>query len=187
MSPSPKSIRDELLSFCKELPKHLVFTKGKPGGFSSISITNILLLTTKFKYYTILQKSYIEETSIIIKSQNSQENNLAEYDLSFFDLDTLEQLPALYILLFILNTKEGLPFVRNAGDIILVPDTDADYRNENYSEIEYEPDLFSNIIIKKIDNFLHVKPKKVPINAKSTLASNQQQDPEVSTPTYKIR
>ena len=187
MSPSPKSIRDELLSFCKELPKHLVFTTGKPGGFSSISITNIQSLTTKFKYYNILKKSYFEETSIIIKSQNSLGNSFAEYDLSFFDLDTLEQRTALYILLYILNSKEGLPFVRNAGDIILVPDTKADYRNENYSKIEYEPDLFRNISVKKIDNFLHVKPKKVPINAKSTLASNQQQDPEVSTPTYKIR
>ena len=178
---------NELLSFCKELPNHLTFTNGKPGSFSSISITNIRLLTAKYKYYKILHHSYIDDTLIIIKSQKIREHTFAEYDLSFFDLNTLEQLEALYILLFILNTREGLQFVRTAGEVILVPDSAADSGNENYSKIEYDPNLFRNISIKRIDNYLHVKLAESPINAKATLASNQQEDPEVSTPTSKIK
>ena len=186
------SVFDDMVAFKKELPNNLKFTNTRKDGFSSIEIINVKPLTAKFRSNQILNFSYYGDSSTIIKKKNT--NNLSLYDLSFFDLESLQGRKALYILLFILNCKEGVQFIRNAGgEVILVPDTDADARNENYALINnFDPNGFklTNLLMEKRENYILVSLKardRDQILSTMPVASNQQEDPEVSTPTYKIR
>ena len=156
-------ISPEVITFCRTLPKYLSFKK---GTVSQIWIERIGSLMTTFKGSNILQMSFPYNKTMIIERLNQA----TMYDLSFFDMDVLEDKTALYILLIILNSEEGIKFIRNAGGdaILLQPKPE----NRNYYESTYDPDLFPNLTITKHNSgYLEISLPPIQSNKQDVLTT----------------